>query len=101
MAIRSPKWFVLAALVVAAPDAPGVFELWDDDELMYVGETRGERPSLRKELVHELLERDSPATHSSPSTCWSIGTRRASTLATRRPARSAGAGSAVRLPPQP
>ncbi|TMH39247.1 MAG: hypothetical protein E6H54_21395 [Betaproteobacteria bacterium] len=68
MAIRSPKWFVLAALVVAAPDAPGVFELWDDDELMYVGETRGERPSLRKELVHELLERDSPATHFS----WEI-----------------------------
>ena len=41
MAIRSPKWLVLAALVVAAPEAPGVFELWDDDELMYVGATGG------------------------------------------------------------
>ena len=68
MAIRSPKWLVLAALVVAAPEAPGVFELWDDDELMYVGATGGERPSLRKELVHELLERSSMATHFS----WEI-----------------------------
>ena len=68
MAIRSPKWFVLAALVAAAPDTPGVFELWDDDELMYVGATRGERPSLRRELVERLLEHDSAATHFS----WEI-----------------------------
>ena len=68
MAIRSPKWLVLAPLVLAAPEAPGVFELWDDDELIYVGATRGERPSLRKELVQELLERDSAATHFS----WEI-----------------------------
>ena len=65
MAIRSPKWVVLAALVVASPDTPGVYELWDNDELLYVGATR---ESLRKELMHELLERDSRATHFS----WEI-----------------------------
>jgi excinuclease UvrABC nuclease subunit len=65
MAIRSPKWLVLTALVAAAPDTPGVFELWDDDELLYVGATRD---SLRKELVHELLEHESRATHFS----WEI-----------------------------
>jgi len=47
MAIRSPKWFLLATLVAMAPDTPGVFELWDDDELVYVGATRD---SLREEL---------------------------------------------------
>ena len=31
MAIRGPKWLIIAALVTAAPDTPGVFELWDDD----------------------------------------------------------------------
>lgn len=65
MAIRSPKWVVLAALVVVTPDTPGVYELWDDDELMYVGATRD---SLRRELVERLLEHESDATHFS----WEI-----------------------------
>jgi len=66
MAIRSPKWLVLAALVVAAPDTPGVYELWDDDEVLCVRGTH-ER-TLRQELVHELLELDARATHFS----WEI-----------------------------
>jgi hypothetical protein len=66
MAIRSPKWLVLAALVVASPDTPGVYELWEDDERVFVGATHG--GTLREELVHELLEIDAPATHFS----WEI-----------------------------
>ncbi len=66
MAIRSPKWLVLAALVVNAPDTPGVYELWDDDELIYVSGTHGR--TLRDELVHELLELRLGATHFS----WEI-----------------------------
>jgi hypothetical protein len=66
MAIRSPKWLVLAALVVATPDTPGVYELWDDDELLCVRGTH-ER-TLREELVHELLETRARATHFS----WEI-----------------------------
>src|SRR5207245_11429620 len=50
MAIRSPKWLVLATLVAIAPDTPGVFELWDDDEVVFVGATRSERSTLRSEL---------------------------------------------------
>ena len=72
MAIRSPKWLVLAALVAVAPDTPGVFELWDGDEVVFVGATRdkreGERSTLRSELVHELLESRRDATHFS----WEI-----------------------------
>ena len=66
MAMRSPRWLVLAALVSAAPDTPGVYELWDDDELIYVGCTNGR--TLREELVHELLEAEARATHFS----WEI-----------------------------
>jgi hypothetical protein len=65
MAIRSPKWLVLAALVATTPDTPGVYELWDDDELMCIGATRD---SLRRELVERLLEHHSAATHFS----WEI-----------------------------
>ncbi len=65
MAIRSPKWLVLAALVSATPDTPGVYELWDDEQLMHLGATRH---SLRRELVERLLEHESGATHFS----WEI-----------------------------
>jgi excinuclease UvrABC nuclease subunit len=65
MAIRSPKWFLLATLVAMAPDTPGVFELWDDEELIYVGATR---ESLREELHRKLAAHDSEVTHFS----WEI-----------------------------
>ena len=69
MAIRSPKWLVLAALVYAAPDTPGVYELWEDDELVCVRATHG--GTLREELVHELFEAHAEATHFS----WEISFR--------------------------
>ena len=55
---------IVAALVSIAPDTPGVFELWDDDEVVYVGATR----TLRRELVGRLLNHASDATHFS----WEI-----------------------------
>jgi hypothetical protein len=62
MGIRSPKWLVLAALVLAAPDTPGVYELWDDDELLRIGVADKQR-TLRSVLTHELLEGRATATH--------------------------------------
>lgn len=64
--IHSPKWLVLAALVSASPDTPGVYELWNGDELLCVRGTHG--GTLREELVHELFETRVPATHFS----WEI-----------------------------
>jgi hypothetical protein len=61
MAMRSRKWLVLAALVTAAPDTPGVYELWDDDELLCLRSTHD--GTLREALMHELLESGTRATH--------------------------------------
>jgi hypothetical protein len=66
MAIRGPKWLIIAALVTMAPDTPGVFELWDDEELVFVGSSRNS--TLRTQLIHELLEGRCEATHFS----WEI-----------------------------
>ena len=66
MAIRGPKWLIIATLVSMAPDTPGVFELWKDDELVFVGATHNS--TLRSALVRELLESDLDATHFS----WEI-----------------------------
>jgi hypothetical protein len=82
MSIKSPKWLVLAALVSAAPDTPGVYELWDDDEVIYVGATR--KGSLRKQLVHELLEANSEATHFSWEISFAPAARKRELLAELR-----------------
>ena len=50
MAMRSPKWLMLAALITLSPDTPGVFELWDDGEVVYDGATRDKDATLRSEL---------------------------------------------------
>lgn len=68
MPIRSPRWFFAAALVLAAPETPGVFELWDNDEMVYVGATRGPRESLRRALAREMELHD--ATHFSWEITW-------------------------------
>lgn len=67
MAIRSPRWLVIATLITLAPDTPGVFELWDGDELLYVGSTRP-KETLRTELERELTAHPAEATHFS----WEI-----------------------------
>ena len=61
METHSRRWLVLAALVALAPDTPGVIELWDDEELVYVGATR-EKETLRTELRRELAAH-ADATH--------------------------------------
>lgn len=66
MAMQPRRWLVLAALVSLAPDTPGVIELWDDDELVYVGATRN-KETVRTELLREL-EAHAEATHFS----WEI-----------------------------
>ena len=66
MAIRGPKWFIIATLVSMAPDTPGVFELWKDDKLIFVGATHNS--TLRTALVRKLLENEHDATHFS----WEI-----------------------------
>jgi len=53
MPYRLRKWLILWALVVSAPDVPGVVELWEDDELVLV---RSAHDSIRKSLLGQLAE---------------------------------------------
>ena len=66
MGMGQPKWLVIAALVTLAPDTPGVFELWENDELVFIGATTD--TTLRSKLARELLETGRDATHFS----WEI-----------------------------
>lgn len=55
------------------PDTPGVYELWDDGELIYVGSTRGR--TLRQQLVHDLIDLPAGATHFRWEICFSPAMR--------------------------
>lgn len=66
MGTRQPKWLIIAALITTAPDTPGVFELWENDELVFIGSTGN--TTLRCQLARELLETGRDATHFS----WEI-----------------------------
>lgn len=41
MPIASPPYAFTQIVVSGAPDDPGVFVLWEDDELIYYGHARG------------------------------------------------------------
>ena len=56
MAIRSPKWLVLAALVALAPDTPGVFELFESgrDVTHFSWEITHDPAARERELLAEF-----------------------------------------------
>ena len=41
MPLGEYRWPFTAALIADAPDSPGVFALWKDDELIYIGRAAG------------------------------------------------------------
>ena len=78
MPVHSPKkWLFIAALVFISPETPGVFELWEDDELIYVGTTRRPHESIRASLIRHFRKEgggDHPPTHFS----WEVSYQPAS-----------------------
>ena len=104
MAIRGPKWFIIATLVSMAPDTPGVFELWEDDELVFVGSTHNS--TLRAELAREILGSDRSTTHFSWEITYRPAARERELIAEferahRRPPRFNAQISPEREPAQP
>jgi hypothetical protein len=78
------KWLFIAALVFISPETPGVFELWDEDELIYVGSTRRPEESIRNCLIRHLREEgagEHPPTHFSWEVSYRPGNRRHELLA--------------------
>lgn len=54
MFVTSLKWKLDADAIRATPRTQGVFGLWDEDELVYIGST--ERDVSLPEVVEKLLE---------------------------------------------
>ena len=66
MPIRSPKYKLTRMMVDGAPDEAGVYALWEDDELIYLGRASGSatiRARLEEHLSRSLCPCAENATH--------------------------------------
>jgi len=72
MPIRTKKWRFIPMLVEDAPDSKGVYALWLDDEIIYLGHAAGTGNTIRSRLKQLLAERASASkrpTHYSWELC--------------------------------
>jgi hypothetical protein len=74
MPIAKQKYKLTRVLVEAAPDEPGVYALWEDDELVFLGHASRLvtiRACLRLQLARSLCPCAEKATHYS----WALSLR--------------------------
>jgi hypothetical protein len=71
MPIASPRYAFSSVMVSGAPADPGVYALWENDELIYYGHARG--PSLTiQSCLQEHLKGDNPCTRNATHYGWEI-----------------------------
>lgn len=71
--IRSPKYKLAKAMVDNAPDAEGVFGLWQDEELIYVG--RALASATIRGRLREYLDAPPPCTRGATHYSWELSLR--------------------------
>ena len=60
-------------MVAGAPEDPGVYALWENDELFYYGHTRSANVTIRSRLLEHLGGRDE-CTRNATHYGWEIST---------------------------
>jgi hypothetical protein len=54
MPIASPRYAFNATMIAGAPPDPGVFALWENDELIYYGRALGNGATIQSRLREQL-----------------------------------------------
>jgi hypothetical protein len=54
MPIASPRYALTPTMVAGAPADPGVYALWENDELIYYGHARGAGATIQSSLREHL-----------------------------------------------
>jgi len=70
MPFSQHRWPLTSSLVADAPDEPGVFAVWENDELVYIGHAK-RRTGLRAALTEHLQDRV-PCTREATHYAWRI-----------------------------
>lgn len=71
MPIASPHYRFSSIIVHGAPEQAGVYALWQDDEMIYLGRA----VSIRQRLVDHLQRSDSPCTNEATHYTWELALR--------------------------
>jgi hypothetical protein len=71
MPIASPRYAFTETMVSGAPADPGVYALWENDELIYYGHARGGSATIQSSLRAHLA-RDNKCTARATHYGWEI-----------------------------
>ena len=85
MTSQPKKFPFTGALVAAAPEEAGVYLLWQDVKIIYVGRAGGRGATIRSRLVDHFSGREGPCTRDTTHYSWELSrdpaTREAQLLA--------------------
>ncbi len=83
MPIASPRYSFIKSVVVGAPEDPGVYALWQGDELVFFGFAQRKESTIRLRLLEHFLRRREPyeITHYSWEICRDVLARLAELIA--------------------
>lgn len=72
----TPELFPFTArLIAGAPEEPGVFALWEDGDVIYIGHAAGRGVTIRSRLVDHFTGTVSPCTRRATHYSWEISQR--------------------------
>lgn len=74
MPIKKPKYKLSRAMVEAAPDEQGLYALWEDDELIYLGRASASG-NIRERLIEHLSRRLCPCAEKATHYSWELSLR--------------------------
>jgi hypothetical protein len=74
MPVKKPKYKLTRAMVDAAPGEQGLYALWEDEELIYVGRT-SVNTTIRERLREHLARRLCPCTEKATHYSWELSLR--------------------------
>ena len=74
MPIRSPKYRLTRAMVNGAPAEPGIYALWEDDELIYLGSASA-TATIRERLGEHLTRSVCPCAENATHYSWELALR--------------------------
>jgi excinuclease UvrABC nuclease subunit len=72
MPILRARFPFSARLIGGAPEEPGVFALWEDGEIIYIGHAQGRGTTIRSRLVDHFTGMVSPCTRRASHYSWEI-----------------------------
>jgi hypothetical protein len=73
MPIASPRYALTSTMISGAPADPGVYALWENDELIYYGHARGASVTIQSSLM-EHAAGGNPCTARATHYAWEIST---------------------------